>query len=246
MKKYLEKLKATIKNMQTDRRLAVFVCIPLGICAAILFAILIGGKESEADISKEVIPSEQRYENQVSSSTYSPSSPRSLEFQSLGNGTCLVMGIGNYKGTELEIPEKSPAGDKVIGIGNGAFEDCRNLVSVSIPYTVTSIGSGVFKGCKSLVMISVDISNEKFSSLGGVLYSKDKSILICCPAARIGYNLLLHSGVRVIEDYAFDGNSNIALILYEKSPSDFFGIKVGEGNENFSSLPVTCNYVPSK
>jgi hypothetical protein len=79
-----------------------------------------------------------------------------------------------------------------------------------------------------------------------MLFSKDKIRIICCPAARIGANLLLDPNVRTIDAYAFDGIKNLERILYEKSPSDFQKIEIGEGNEPFKSLPITCNYFPSK
>jgi hypothetical protein len=156
------------------------------------------------------------------------------------------MGLGSFDGSELYIPDTSPFGDTVIGIGNGAFEKCSSLVSVGIPETVTSIGSEVFRGCSSLVLISVDTANESYRAIGGVLYSKDKTVLICCPPARIGNNFLLDPSVRVIDDYAFEKNHNITKILYENSTADFECIKIGQGNEDFLSLPITCNYVPSK
>ena len=45
-----------------------------------------------------------------------------LEFTSNGDGTCYVSGIGEQAiATHIIIPEKSPEGDKVTGIGNWAF-----------------------------------------------------------------------------------------------------------------------------
>ena len=45
-----------------------------------------------------------------------------LEFTSNGDGTCYVSGIGEQAtATHVIVPEKSPAGDKVTGIGNWAF-----------------------------------------------------------------------------------------------------------------------------
>jgi len=45
-------------------------------------------------------------------------------------------------------------GNNVI-IGDGAFDNCRNLQTVSIPPTVTAIGGGAFFGCYSLKSISL-------------------------------------------------------------------------------------------
>ncbi len=46
-------------------------------------------------------------------------------------------------------------GYRVVSIGENAFGNCKTLVSVSIPETVTSIGSGAFKNC-------TDLSNVNF------------------------------------------------------------------------------------
>jgi hypothetical protein len=246
MKKASEYIKNLIESIRSRERLAVIICVPVAI-----IAIVIGvGAFSSSDKPAEPLPSDtsDTFGNSLETEqqTFSPSSPNSLEFQSLGDGTCLVMGIGSFRGSELEIPRKSPMGDLVIGIGNRAFEGYGKLVSVSIPESVVSIGNSAFRGCSSLVLISVDRNNPQYCSLNSMLFSKDKTHLICCPAARIGENLLLNPNVRVIEPYAFDGIKNLSRILYEKSPADFQKINIGEGNESFSSLPITCNYYPTK
>ncbi len=255
MKKAFQKIKDIIKNSinniaqsaKSRERLAVLICIPITLTSVVLCAVLLynngkdGKKEPEATESQEYF--EDAFEPESISTT--PGN-NSLEYQSLGNGTCLVMGLGAYRGSELIIPEENPLGERIIGIGNRAFEGCTSLVSVSIPESVTNIGSGVFKGCSSLVMITVDAANQKYSSAGGTLYSKDKTRLICCPSARIGNSYLLNPNVRAIEDYAFDGIKNITKVLYEKSTADFEQIDIGAGNEQFCELPITCNYSPNK
>ncbi len=45
--------------------------------------------------------------------------------------------------------------DSVTSIGGGAFYDCTSLVSVTIPDSVTSIGSSAFSGCTSLTSITI-------------------------------------------------------------------------------------------
>ena len=47
--------------------------------------------------------------------------PVSLRFQSYGNGTCAVTGIGNYTDPYVLIPERSPGGDIVTVIEDKAF-----------------------------------------------------------------------------------------------------------------------------
>lgn len=245
IKDLIKKLTDYIKSISPQKRLTVFICIPIAL-ATIAAAVLALSAERGGSKKQEASPNETSSESYAAENLGTELPPNCLEYQSLGNGTCIVMGLGNYDGSELYIPDTSPFGDTVIGIGSGAFEKCSSLVSVSIPETVTSIGSEVFRGCSSLVLISVDPENDSYRSIGGVLYSKDKTVLICCPPAKVGNNFLLDPSVRVIDDYAFEKNLNIAKILYENSTADFECITVGKGNEDFLALPITCNYIPSK
>ena len=72
-----------------------------------------------------------------------------LEYVSKGDGTCYIDGIGSCKDTELKIPAYSPYGDIVIKINDGAFENCTELLSITIPSTVKTVGTGAFRGCSS-------------------------------------------------------------------------------------------------
>ena len=245
IKDLIKKLICYIKSITPHKRLTAFICIPLAL-ATLTAAVLVLSAERSDSGKKDAPSDEASSESSAADYLQTDLPPNCLEYQSLGNGTCIVMGLGSFDGSELYIPDMSPFGDTVIGIGSGAFEKCSSLVSVSIPETVTSIGSGVFRGCSSLVLISVDPTNENYRSVGGVLYSKDKTVLICCPAAKIGNNFLLDSSVRVIDDHAFEKNLNITKVLYENSTADFECITVGKGNEDFLALPITCNYIPSK
>ena len=254
MKNSIQKIKDLIQRVKfkistsSRERIALIICIPITLISVILCGILLAksiknDKEKSSDEGEQIYFFDDGFFIESSSGTRATNI---LEYQSIGNGSCMVMGIGTYSSGELIIPSKSPSGERVVGIGNRAFEGCTSLVSVSIPACVTNIGSGVFKGCSSLVMITVEPENEKYSCAGGILYSKDKTRLICCPASRIGNNYLLDPNVRIIDDYAFEGIKNISRILYEKSTSDFEKISIGVGNDDFRALPITCNYAPTK
>ena len=99
--------------------------------------------------------------------------------------------------TSITIP------NSVTSIGDSAFKDCTSLTSITIPNSVTSIGNDVFNGCISLTSINVDSNNEKYMSDNGVLYTKDKKILIKYPGKKEGTEYLILQGVESIEDYAF-------------------------------------------
>ena len=86
-----------------------------------------------------------------------------LSFESNGDGTCYVAGIGTCTSSDLLIPPTSPTGDKVIEIGENVFAFCMNLENVVIPDSVTSIGSEAF--CECHVLTSVVIP-DSVTSIG--------------------------------------------------------------------------------
>ena len=243
----MKKLKIIWSKLKSLKRekLIIIICAAIDVPTVVVSSILLvsasvsDGNEESTEETEDILAATQYI-------PYSPDSPKSLQYQSLGNGTCVIVSIGRFTGDELEIPERSPEGDTVVGIGDGAFEGCEELISVSIPSTVAGIGESAFKGCVSLVNISVDRSNGKFSSSGGILYSKSKDVLICYPASRIGDTYLLNPNVKTIASNAFFGVKNLKKVNYEGSTSDFGGISIGEGNKAFTSLPITCNYSPAK
>lgn len=169
-----------------------------------------------------------------------------LEYVSLGNGTCYIAGIGTCKETELKLPAYSPSGDSVVKISDSAFADCTELLTVTVPSTVKTIGTGAFRGCSSLVAINVDTENSVYCSVGGVLLSKDKSVLVCFPMNRPGSSYLLSTDVKAVAAYAFEGAINLKNLLYEGSISDFQKIEFLMGNGIIDSIAITCNYVAAK
>ena len=99
--------------------------------------------------------------------------------------------------TDVNIP------GSVKKIGYLAFED-TGITSLSIPASVIEIGSQVFSNCPAF--ITVHPNNRFYASENGVLFSKDKSVLIRC-------NLLsdytVPDSVQRIEDYAFSKCSGL-------------------------------------
>ena len=75
-----------------------------------------------------------------------------LDFKSNGDGTCVLRSIGSCKDVNVVIPSKSPAGDRVTAIGDRAFYNCFDLVSVTIPDGVTAIGKGTFCYCTGFIL----------------------------------------------------------------------------------------------
>lgn len=96
----------------------------------------------------------------------------------------------------VSIPSEAVNGSStytVNSIRSSAFANCRDLTSVTIPNSVTSIGGNAFSGCSSLTEISVEAGNPNYSSVDGVLFNKDKTLLIQCPCGKNGEYVIPNS-----------------------------------------------------
>ena len=167
-KKYL----VSRRNVTKNERLAFFVCLPITAISLTICAVITLIPQKASIIQAQI----QEIIEETEKSTYSPQSPSSIEFQSLGNKTCAVAGIGSFDGTELNIPEKSPDGEAVVAITSNAFSGCETLEFVSIPESIEIIGKNAFSACPSLAYIDVDMNNEYYSSVNGVLFSKNNGL----------------------------------------------------------------------
>ena len=67
-------------------------------------------------------------------------------------------------------------------IGNNAFMGCRKLTPVTIPVSVTNIGGAAFAYCLEMKHIDVEVGNQTFTSIDGVVYTKDRAELVVCPS----------------------------------------------------------------
>ncbi|MDR0307344.1 MAG: leucine-rich repeat domain-containing protein [Chitinispirillales bacterium] len=115
---------------------------------------------------------------------------------SIGNGAFERTGI-----TSIVIP------NSVTFIGNWAFLG-TGITSVIIPNSVTSIGIAAFIGVTS---IEVSSDNASYTSEDGVLFNKDKTILVQCPPNKQGAYYIPGS-VTSIGDYAFYNRAGLTSI----------------------------------
>jgi hypothetical protein len=101
--------------------------------------------------------------------------------------------------------------DGVTHIGKFAFCGLKRLKSVTIPASVTSIGVGAFYSCDSLTYIKVAEDNAYFASEDGIIFNKDKSILIRYPQGRSGAYMIPY-GVTTIGATAFHGSVGLTSV----------------------------------
>jgi len=169
----------------------------------------------------------------------------SPEPMDLGLFTCTItkgtITITKYKGPggAVTIPE-TISGIPVTSIGDGAFQDCTNLTSVTIPNSVTSIGSLAFCDCSSLTSIKVAAANPTYcSSIDGVLFNKDKTGLFCCPGGKSGKYTIPNSVIGIGE-FAFKECAKLKSVTIPNSVTSIGGWAFW-GCEKLTSLTIPAS-----
>lgn len=101
----------------------------------------------------------------------------------------------------------------IITLENNAFSGAKNAKSIDIGKYVKNIDTSCFVELNSLEKITIDSENENFISEDGVLYNKDKTVLVKFPNNKSLENFEFPKTVTSIGEYAFCGNNteNISL-----------------------------------
>lgn len=76
----------------------------------------------------------------------------------------------------------APISEKVTSIGTEAFLNCSSIEKVELPASLTYLGRRAFVNCGKLKEINVADGNNDYASANGMLYTKDMTSLITCPA----------------------------------------------------------------
>ena len=123
-------------------------------------------------------------------------------------------------------------------INGSAFSD-SSLTSITIPSSVTSIGEGAFQSCDSLTSIEVDPANTAYTSEDGVLFNKDKTILIAYPAGNTRTSYIIPSSVTSIGEAAFYRCSSLTSVDFgENSQLTSIGSSAFKECSNLTSITI--------
>lgn len=150
-----------------------------------------------------------------------------------------------FEGCEKIKKLTLPSGLK--SIGDNAFQACTNLESVNIPDGVTDLGSTPFSYCDNIKEISVGENNPSYSSENGVLYNKDKTVLIKYTAGSEAQSYTIPESVNKLDWASFNGCQKLKILNIPAGttiiPTSVFEgafslttINVDENNPNFSSI----------
>lgn len=124
---------------------------------------------------------------------------------------------------DVTIPN-SIDGHTVIGIKEKAFNNCDDITTITIPATISSIGESAFSKCDNLAEIKIESENQDYVTENGVLYNKDKTILIQYPNAKEDKTFTLPSTVTKIGKFALNRCVNLEEIKVEEENQDYVAV----------------------
>lgn len=130
------------------------------------------------------------------------------------DSVCKQIGAGAFSGCSLLVNMELP--DSVAAIGEGAFLNCNELVSLRLPASLSSFDPAML-GCKKLTDLTVSEKNPNFSSVDGVLFSKDKTTLVYYLPTRENAEYTVPDGTKEIADKAFSENVSLAKVTLPAS-----------------------------
>lgn len=125
------------------------------------------------------------------------------------NGTVkLPASVWDITGNAFYLCEKVTAielNEGLVIMGDGAFQGCNALETLTLPASLENIGEGCFY-CLNLKAIYVTEGNEVYQSIDGVLYLFDGNELIYYPPAREGASYDVLDGTGFIMSYSCYAN----------------------------------------
>ena len=90
------------------------------------------------------------------------------------------------------------------------ISNCPDLEQITLPANLESIGGQPFVNCPKLTTVNISSNNPYYSTENGVLFNKDKTVLIACPNSKESYTV--PSSVTSIQNGAFHNCTNLKSI----------------------------------
>lgn len=155
-----------------------------------------------------------------------------------------VTTIGNFSFCNCSNLISVTIGDLVNSIGDYGFSGCSNLTSVTIGNSVNFFGASVFQLCTSLTKFHVSEGNMAYCSADGILFNKDKSILIQYPIGRSQTNYVIPDSVIIIKSSAFSDCSSIISITIPDSVTEIGDYAFANCSSlSFINIPDSVTYL---
>jgi hypothetical protein len=166
------------------------------------------------------------------------------------DGTLTISGKGAMSNFDIdETPwgalevKKVVIKEGVTSLGRCAFGWQEDVSSIKLPKSLKKIGVDALTGT-SLKSVTVAKGSKHFSTKGGVLFNKKKTVLYYYPSKKKGYSYTVPSRVKTIATAAFSGDEGLCgqnpylekLILPKKLKKVEAGAFDGSNVETFKFL----------
>ena len=120
----------------------------------------------------------------------------------LEDGGAIITGYVKEPRGTLKIPGKVGK-YAVTGIGRDAFWGCYDVTKVTLPASVTRIQGNPFAMC-NITSFTVALKNPVFESVDGVLFDKQRKMLVSYPRMKNVPHYTIPDGVLLIGESAFE------------------------------------------
>jgi len=159
-----------------------------------------------------------------------------LLYTYVDDGTCYVSGIGDCTDFKVGIPEKSPEGYAVTGIGEAAFAGCTDIILVSLPQGLEFIAYNAFESCYKLIEVinksALELDSRDYG-LNAIEVHGGRSKIVCDGDYRFySYEDVNYLVDYIGEDYRITLPHNYNDEEYELYMYSFYG------EENLTSIIV--------
>ena len=151
-----------------------------------------------------------------------------LEYESNGDGTCYLIGMGDCGDTDVVIPETSPDGDTVFAIDRNAFAS-EAITSITIPTTIEEIGRNAFNGCSALTDVYYLGSEVEWEAL--------------CENVATGNTALLNANIHFAKDTVTYDGPTFVVESVTAGAGDTVDVAISiANNPGISSLKASIEY----
>ena len=132
--------------------------------------------------------------------------------------------IEGYKGAggHVTVPATLD-GYPVSEIGMNAFENRDDLITLTLPISLTEFSPYACYGCDNLEAIRVPEESTAFTAVDGVLFDKSKTALILCPRTQKGA-YTVPKGVTTIGEAAFNNCKGLTAVTMPATVTEIGGV----------------------
>ena len=152
--------------------------------------------------------------------------------------TVKIIGANAFDGCKTITSVTIPEG--VTTIEKSAFVNCSNLASASFPSTLSSVEDAAFENCPKFADITVPELSPYFCMDSGVLFSKDKAVLVLYPAALSQTSYTVPTGVNEIASTSFTYASHLTDVTIPDGVTKI-GSSAFENCQNLANISIPAS-----